>query len=315
MVWYVRPLVRMLGSGVATLLVASVVIYGGLAASPGDPAAVLAGEKATPEQIAQIRSNLHLDQPLVERYASWAGDALTGDLGISFQYGDDVSSLIGGRLGVSLTLAAYAFLIVLVMGIGLGMVPVFFRRLSWLVTAIAGIGVAVPVFVSALILIQVFALWLGWFPALGQGQGFLGGLRFMTLPAFALAISWGAYLAQITRTSLLTEEQRDHVETATGRGVRPSRVFRKHVARNATMPILSVSTLTAAGLIAHTIIVEQIFGLGGIGSLLIAAVLNKDFNVVMATSMIYACAFVIATITIDIAHLMLDPRVRAGALR
>ena len=137
----------------------------------------------------------------------------------------------------------------------------------------------------------------------------------MTLPAFALAISWGAYLAQITRTSLLTEERRDHVETATGRGVRPSRVFRKHVARNATMPILSVSTLTAAGLIAHTIIVEQIFGLGGIGSLLIAAVLNKDYNVVMATSMIYACAFVIATITIDIAQLMLDPRVRAGALR
>lgn len=315
MVWYVRPLVRMLGSAVATVLVASIVIYGGLAASPGDPAAVLAGEKATPAQIAQIRSNLHLDQPLVERYVSWAGDALTGDFGMSFQYRDSVWSLIVSRLAVSLSLAAYAFLIVLVMGIGLGTLPIFFSRLNGVVTAVAGIGVAVPVFFSALILIQVFALWLGWFPALGQGHGFLGGLRYLTLPAFALAFSWGAYLAQITRTSLLTEAQREHVETATARGVRPSRVFRKHVVRNAMMPILTVSTLTAAGLIASTIIVEQVFGLGGIGSLLITAVLNKDFNVVMAASMIYVGAFVIATITIDIAQLVIDPRVRAGALR
>ena len=315
MVWYVRPLVRMLGSAVATILVASIVIYGGLAASPGDPAAVLAGEKATPAQIAQIRSNLHLDQPLVERYVSWAGDALTGDFGMSFQYRDSVWSLIVSRLAVSLSLAAYAFLIVLVMGIGLGTLPIFFSRLNGVVTAVAGIGVAVPVFFSALILIQVFALWLGWFPALGQGHGFLGGLRYLTLPAFALAFSWGAYLAQITRTSLLTEAQREHVETATARGVRPSRVFRKHVVRNAMMPILTVSTLTAAGLIASTIIVEQVFGLGGIGSLLITAVLNKDFNVVMAASMIYVGAFVIATITIDIAQLVIDPRVRAGALR
>jgi peptide/nickel transport system permease protein len=180
------------------------------------------------------------------------------------------------------------------------------------VTVLASVGIAVPTFVAAMILIQVFALDLGWFPTTGSGSGGVGQrVWHLTLPAIALALSWSAYVGQITRASVRQQERLEHVDTARGRGLPPLMVFRRHVLRNASVPIVTISGLTVAGLIAGSIVVETAFNLGGMGSLLVQSVSAKDSNVVLAVSLILVAAFVVANTVADVAQLALDPRVRA----
>jgi peptide/nickel transport system permease protein len=163
-----------------------------------------------------------------------------------------------------------------------------------------------------MILIQVFALDLGWFPTTGSGSGGVGQrVWHLTLPAIALALSWSAYVGQITRASVRQQERLEHVDTARGRGLPPLMVFRRHILRNASVPIVTISGLTVAGLIAGSIVVETAFNLGGMGSLLVQSVSAKDSNVVLAVSLILVAAFVVANTVADVAQLALDPRVRA----
>ncbi len=310
-----RSAARIGGTAIGTLLIASMLIYGALALAPGDPATELAGPRATPRLITQIRRQYGLDRPLPVRYWDWLTGALHGDFGISLQFRQSVSSLLAPRVPVTLELVAYASLVILVFGLGLGLLPSLWPRLNVLVTITAGLGIAVPTFVAALILVEVFALKLGWFPAVGAGSGFGGQVRHLTLPAFALAFSWAAYVAQISRASVREQQGREHVATARGRGLPPALVFRHHVLRNAAVPIFTVSGLTVAGLIAGSIVVETAFGIGGLGSLLVQSVSAKDYNVVLAISLILVVAFVLATTLSDVAHLVLDPRVRDRAER
>ncbi len=305
-----RSAVRICGTAIGTLLVASVLIYGALSLAPGDPATELAGPHATPKLIAQIRHQYGLDRPFPVRYWDWLTGAVHGNFGISLQFHQSVSSLLAPRVPVTLELVAYASLIIVVIGLGLGMLPSLAPRLNVLVTVTAGLGIAVPTFVAALILVEIFALKLGWFPAVGTGGGFGGQVQHLTLPAFALAFSWAAYVAQISRASVREEQGREHVATARGRGLPSALVFRNHVLRNAAVPIVTVSGLTVAGLIAGSIVVETAFGLGGIGSLLVQSVSAKDYNVVLAISLILVVAFVLATTLSDLAHMALDPRIR-----
>jgi peptide/nickel transport system permease protein len=307
----VRSAARICGTALATLVVASLLIYGALALAPGDPATELAGPRATPAMLAQIRHQYGLDRPFPVRYWSWLTGALHGNFGISLQFHQSVSSLLAPRIPVTLELVAYASVIIFIAGLGLGLAPSLLPRLNVAVTVVAGIGIAVPAFVAALVLVEVFALKLGWFPAVGTGTGLGGQIRHLTLPAFALALSWAAYMAQISRASVREQQGREHVITARGRGLPPAAVFRRHVLRNASLPIVTVSGLTVAGLIAGSIVVETAFGLGGIGSLLVQSVSAKDDNVVLAISLILVVAFVLATTLSDLAHLVLDPRIRA----
>jgi peptide/nickel transport system permease protein len=306
----VRSAVRICGTALGTLLVASLLIYGALALAPGDPATQLAGPRATPALLAHIRHQYGLDRPFPERYLSWLGGALHGDFGISLQFHQSVSSLLAPRVPVTLELVAYATAVILLLGLGLGLLPSLVPRLNGLVTVVAGIGIAVPTFVAALILVEVFALKLGWLPAVGAGSGPVGHFEHLTLPAFALAFSWSAYVAQISRASVREQQGREHVATARGRGLPAGQVFRRHVLRNASVPIITVSGLTVAGLIAGSIVVETAFGIGGMGSLLVQSVSAKDTNMVLAISLILVAAFVIATTLSDLAHLALDPRLR-----
>lgn len=305
-----RSAVRICGSALATLLVASFLIYGALALAPGDPATMLAGSRATPKLLAQIRREYGLNRPFPVRYWDWLTGALHGNFGISLQFHESVSSLLAPRIPVTLELVAYASLVIVVLGLGLGMLPSLAARLNVLVTVTTGVGIAVPTFVAALVLVEIFALKLGWFPAVGTGTGFAGQLQHLTLPAFALAFSWAAYVAQISRASIREQQGREHVATARGRGLPSALVFRHHVLRNASVPIVTVSGLTVAGLIAGSIVVETAFGIGGIGSLLVQSVSAKDYNVVLAISLILVVAFVLATTLSDLAHLALDPRIR-----
>jgi peptide/nickel transport system permease protein len=236
---------------------------------------------------------------------------LHGDFGQSTQFRQSVSSLLQPRVGVTVLLVTYAFLLILLFGLGLGLLPSVHRYLTWPVVIVSSLGVAVPTFVAALVLIEIFALRLGWFPVLGSSSGgVLNRLWHLTLPAIALALSWAAFVAQISRASIRDEENREHVETARSRGLRGGLIFRKHVLRNAAVPIVTVVGLTLAGLVAGSIVVETAFGIGGIGSFLVVSVSAKDTNVVLAISIVFVVVFVVATTIADIAQILLDPRVR-----
>ena len=245
------------------------------------------------------------------RYWNWLTSALTGDFGNSLTYrGQSAWSLIEPRLGITLGLVAFAGILFVVTGVGLGLLGGAFRRFGPPVAALTGIGVGVPSFVVAQLVIAVFAVQLGWFPTQGAGSGGLDRIHHLTLPALTLCLSYTAYLAQVTRTAVLEERGKAHVETAAGRGLRPGWVFRRHVLRNAAIPIITVSTLALAGLFAGAVVVEFAFGLGGLGSLLIRSVAAKDYNVVLAISVILIVIFVLATTLIDAVQTWLDPRLR-----
>ena len=177
-------------------------------------------------------------------------------------------------------------------------------------SVVSSIGIAVPAFVAAVLLVLVFSLRLGWFPAVGEGSGFADQLHHLTLPAIALSIGSIAYIAQITRSALVEEQSREHVETARGRGLSRQQVFRRHVLHNAALPIITIAGLIVAGLIAGAVIVESAFGINGVGSLLVSSVQGKDYNVVLAISLVIVLIFVLVTTALDALQFVLDPRVR-----
>ena len=296
-----------------TLLVASVAIYGALYLAPGDPATLLAGGHATPSLIASIARQEHLNEPFVVRYWDWLAGVLHGNLGESFLYKQPVASLLAGRVLNTVFLVAYASILIIVGGVALGLLAALRRRTGVAITIGTSIGLATPSFVAAIILITIFAVNLKWFPVFGAGTGFAGRLSHLTLPAVALALSWLAYTAQLTRAAVYEELGKDHVETAHSRGIGERHVVFRHVVRNAMIPITTVSGLTVAGLIAGDVVVEQAFGINGLGSFLVQSALDKDFASVQAVALILVTAFVVVNTIVDLWSLALDPRLRAGA--
>ena len=303
--WIVAPL--------ATLLAASFVLYTAVWLQPGNPLTILLGTKASPAQYRYLAHRLGLNRPMPVRYWDWLTNAVHGNFGTSLVYKQSVASLIAPRLLTTLLLVGYAGVIITVIGVTLGIIGGMSPRAAPYVAGLNGLGVAIPGFVAAEVLIAVFAVKLGWFPVLGTGQGLAGRLQHLTLPAFALAIASIAYVSQITRAAVSNEEQSPHVETARGRGLAGPRILRRHVLRNAAIPIMTVSALTVASLLAGAIVVEYAFGLGGIGSLLVQSVSDKDSNVVLAIGLILVLVFVITTTALDLLQYLLDPRLRLKA--
>src|SRR5215472_11633194 len=305
--WIVAPLV--------TLLAASFVLYTAVWLQPGNPLTLLLGTKASPAQYRYLAHKLGLDRPMLVRYWEWLTNAVHGNFGTSLVYKQSVASLIGPRIVTTFLLVAYASVIITVIGVTLGIIGGMSPRAAPYVAGLNGLGVAIPGFVAAEVLIAVFAVKLGWFPVLGTGQGLAGRLQHLTLPAFALAIASIAYVSQITRAAVSAEENSPHVETARGRGLQKARVLRHHVLRNAAMPIMTVSALTVASLLAGTLVVEFAFGLGGIGSLLDQSVQDKDANIVLAIGLILVLVFVVTTTALDFLQHLMDPRLRLKAAR
>jgi peptide/nickel transport system permease protein len=301
---------RRLVALVATLLVASVVIFGGLALAPGDPAAMLAGgSMPNPATLAVIRAQYHLDDPWLAQYWHWLSGLLSGDLGQSIVFRSDVSSLLGGRVVNTLVLVAYAGALILVFGVGLGLLSALRgRRTAQAVTVTTTVAMAAPTFVTAIVLIWLFATKLSWLPVYGSGDGLADKLRHLTLPAIALSLSYVAYVAQVTRAAVGAELHSEHVDTARGRGLPYRTIVRHHVLRNAAGPILAVSGLTVAGLFAGTAVAEQAFGVNGIGSLLVQSAAKQDLAVVQILALFMVAAFVVVNTTVDVANVLLDPR-------
>lgn len=310
-----RLLLRWVLAPTFTVLVASFVIFAALSRAPGDPVSRLLGNHATPEQAAHLRHTLGLDRPMLVRFWHWLVGALQGNFGESITYRAPVSSLLGPRIETTLFLVLYSSVLCLLVGVTLGVLSAIVRPLSPVIAGVSAIGVAIPGFVAAILLISLFSLNLGWFPTGGAGSGFGDRLWHMTLPAAALAVSWAAYLTQVTRSALVEQRGKEHVETARMRGLSSRRIFRHHIARNAAPPVLTVSALTVAGLIIGAVAVESAFGIDGVGSFLVASIQAKDYNVVEALSVLIVVVFIVATTLIDIAEVLLDPRLRGGSGR
>jgi len=309
-----RFLIRRLAMLAGTLLVASFVIFGSLYVAPGSPLAALSGGRALPaSSVRVLEQRYHLNAPFLTQYWYWLDNALHGNLGISITLRENVSTLIASRIWTTAALVLYASVIIALIGIGLGIVAGL-RPGAVDTSALAGTALtaAIPSFVAAIVLILLFAVRLRWFPALGNGSGLLSGVQHLTLPSIALALSSLAIVARVTRTAVREEADREHVQTAVSRGIPARQLIRRHILRNAAIPITTITGITVASLIAVAAVVETAFSLNGLGSYLVQAAQTKDLAVVQGISLVLVTAFVVVNLIVDVLYAMLDPRVAAG---
>ncbi len=309
-----RFFARRLAMLLASLLVASFVIFAAIYLAPGNPISALSGGRALPASSLRIlEQRYHLNEPFAAQYWYWLKNALHGNLGISITLRENVSTLIASRMWTTGGLVLYAALLILVFGIGMGVLAGLRPGLLDTSTLVAtAISAAIPSFVAAIVLILVFAVQLGWFPALGNGASFLSNVQHFTLPAIALALSSLAIVARVTRASVREEGEREHVQTAVSRGIPPRQLIRRHILRNAAIPITTVSGITIASLIAVAAVVETAFSLNGLGAYLVQAAESKDLAVVQGISLVLVAAFVLVNLLVDVLYAVLDPRVSLG---
>lgn len=301
---------------VVTLVLTSFIVYGALYIAPGNPIATLTGGRPLPQKtIAAIQAEYGLNQPFLLRYVHWLGNVIKGNFGQSIVFRENVTTLIAARASTTTFLVAYAALLIILFGVLLGVISAL-RKGSADTAILAGttIGIATPSFVAAILMISVFTLGLHWFPAIGAGSGFADRLWHLTMPAVALALAGTAYVARLTRAAANEELQREHVDTARSRGIPEALIVKRHVLRNAMIPVTTVAGLTVAGLIAGSVVVENAFAVNGLGSYLVTSVEQKDFGVVQAITLLLVGAFVVVNTAVDMLYALIDPRVRvAGA--
>ena len=306
---------RRLGAMVLTLAISSFVIFAGMYAAPGDPVEFLIGnpENMTPERIAAVRAEYHLDDPFITQYLTWAKDLLHGDFGSSMVYQQPVTTLLSTRLPVTLSLVAYAAILFVVLGVLLGVASALRRGTSVdaLITGVTTFATSIPNFVVAVVLISVFAVKLRWFAVSGPGEGFLGRIHHLTLPAIALSLGAIAVVSRVTRQTMVEQQSLDHVEAARSFGLASRKTVLRHVLRNSLGPIVTMCGLIIAGMLAGTVVVEGVFGLNGIGSLLVEAINTHDFPVVQAILLYMVIAYMVVTVVVDLIYPLLDARVLA----
>lgn len=311
-----RRVLGKLGALLLTLFLASLLVFFSRFLVPGDPLRfLLRGRKPSQEAIAEVSAQYGLDLPPWQQYINWITGVIQGDFGRSLQYRQDVSTVIGERIPVTLGLVIMAGTIIAIVGLISGTIAALNKGRVLDRSILIGLTVlgAIPSFVGAIVLISVFAVQLGWFPSFGSGEGFIDGIYHLILPSLALALVFVVLVGKVTRSSMVDQLGREHVEVATSRGLKRGTVIRRHVFRNAIGPILTVSGLLVAGLLVASSIVESAFGLAGMGSLLVQSVDRLDFPVVQAIVLLIVTAFVSVNAVIDICEPLIDPRAAAGA--
>lgn len=309
--FFVNPVGRGIAGSLATLLVSSFIVFTSLSVAPGDSVKLLSGGRAlAPAAESRLRAEYHLDDPFLVRYWDWLKGVVHGDFGRSTVFHSDVGSLLSPRIGTTLFLVVLASALILVFGVGLGLFAgLGGRSRRTAVTAATAVGMGVPSFVASVLLIALFSVQLGWFPVTGSGEGFFDRLWHLTLPAIALALLGVAYVARVAAVAITEEAGQDHVMAATGRGLPRSLVVRRHIVRNALIPITTVSGLMIASLIAGTAVVEQAFQLDGVGLLLVNSVDQRDFPIIQAICLLIVVVFVLINTVVDGLYRVLDPRV------
>lgn len=314
-------LAKRLATLLATLAVASVLVFAVLELLPGNVAQVILGDTATPEAVAALEQKLGLDQPALSRYRHWIGGLLAGRTADSYSYGTPTAELIAERLLVTVPLAALAMLLTTVLALALGIfAAAHHRRAGDLgVMALSQLGIAIPNFWFAILLILAFAVKLQWVSAGGfpgwtedDGGGLREGLQALVLPAVALAVVQAAILARVTRSAVVDVMREDFVRTARAKGLSARATLWRHVLRNAMIPVLTIMGLQFANLITGTIVVENVFVLPGIGRLVFQAIANRDLVVVRDVVMLLVAVVVVVNFVVDVLYALVDPRLKAS---
>ena len=314
----IRYALKRLLSLAISLVVASIVIFATIEVIPGDPAAFILGVNARPDTLAALRAELGLDQPLAVRYFDWVTGLLRGDFGTSITYKVPVAELIGDRIWVSLPLAIYALILSTLIAFPAGIYAASRRgRAGDLgVMGATQLGVAVPNFWFAMLLVLVFAINLRWFPSggfPGWDKGIWGAMKSLTLPAIALALPQAAILARVMRSSLLDMLDEDFMRTARAKGLSRRQALWRHAVRNALIPVLTIIGLQFAFLLAGGIIIEQVFFLPGLGRLIFQSISARDLIVVESVVMLLVFTVIVVNFAVDLAYAAVDPRLRTRA--
>ncbi len=283
--------------------------------APGDPASIIAGENATPENIARIRTQLGLDQPVWKQFLVWLVALVQGDLGTSMFWGDPVSSLIAQRAEPTVSLAITTLLVAVFLAISIGVLAAA-KAGSWidrLVMGFAVLGFSVPVFVVGYVLIFVFAINLKWLPVQGYSpiaDGLVLWLRNLVLPSVALGMAYVALIARITRTTMLDVLAEDYMRTARAKGVATRSMLFRHALKNAAVPIATIIGNGIALLIGGVVITETVFNIPGIGRLVVDAIARRDYPIIQGVIMVFSGVYVLVNLLVDLSYTLFDPRVR-----
>jgi peptide/nickel transport system permease protein len=297
------------------MVVVAVFVFFLLRIAPGDPAAIIAGDDATSQDIENIRAKLGLDRPMFEQFGLWCWRLAQGDLGISIFSNLPVTQLIAQRLEPTLALTLSTLLVAVILAVPMGVVAAWKARslADRVVMGFAVMGFAVPVFLAGYILIYIFSIKLGWLPVQGYrpiGQGLWPFVEGLILPSIALGTTYCALIARITRASMLEVLSQDYIRTAESKGLATGRVLLLHALKNSAVPIVTVIGIGVALLISGVVITETVFNIPGLGRLTVDAVLKRDYPIVQGLILVFAAAKVLVNLMIDISYAFLDPRIR-----
>jgi peptide/nickel transport system permease protein len=308
-------LIKRLGSLIVSLFVASLVIFACIEIVPGDPASFMLGVNAQPDTINALREELGLNTSYTQRYLSWISGLLIGDLGTSYTYRSPVSDIVADRLQVSVPLALYALTLTILIAFPVGVLAAAWRgsAVDLFVMGATQLGIAVPNFWFAILMVILFAINLGWFSAggfPGWDTGILAVMKALTLPAVALALPQASILARVMRSSLLDTLSEDYIRSARAKGLSRRQVMWRHALRNAMIPVLTIIGLQFSFLLAGAIIIENVFFLPGLGRLVFQAITQRDLIVVESVVMLLVFAVVFVNFLVDLAYAWVDPRLR-----
>jgi peptide/nickel transport system permease protein len=306
---------RRLVATIPVMLIVAVLVFLMLRLTPADPAAIIAGDNANSEQVAEIRKRLGLDQPILTQFVIWGSKLLQGDLGESFFFKKQVAELIADRLEPTLSLALCTIVLAVVIAVPLGVFAAY-RQGSWLDRIVMGfsvLGFSLPVFVIGYLLIYVFAIELNWLPVQGYqrlSQGIGGWLVRLILPALTLSVIYVALIARMTRTSVLEVLNEDYIRTARAKGQTEIKVLVRHALANAAVPIVTVIGLGIALLIGGVVVTESVYTIPGLGRLTVDAVLARDYPTIQAIILLFSLVYVLINLAVDLTYTFFDPRIR-----
>ena len=309
---------RHLARYLVTLVVASIVIFVALRIVPGNPAEIALGVTATPDSVAALEKTMGLDRPLLSQYFSWVGGMLTGDFGTSLTSGKDISPLVADRLQVSLILVSASMVLALLLAVPLGVWAARRARHAdgVAITALSQVGIAIPSFLAGVLLVAVFAIQLGWLPPNGwvvPNQDFGGFLARLVLPVFALGIVQAAIMTRYVRSAILNVMNEDFMRTARAKGLSVTQALWAHGLRNAALPVLTVTGLQMTSLLVGAVVIEKVFVIPGLGSMLLDSVTTRDLPTVQTIVMVLVLFAIVVNAAVDLAYTLVDPRTRRRA--
>jgi len=309
--YYVR---KILGF-IVTLFLVSVITFLVFQILPGDPALVILGVDADPVQIEALQRTMHVDEPVVERYVSWVGSALHGNLGISFRYQKPVSGIIADCFSVTALLALFTLVLTILIGLPIGIWLAKHDKAKYIVpfSLVSQLGVSIPSFCMGILLISIFTVKLRWFPSLGftpWSQNPLACIKGLFLPSFSLSLGTSAVLIRYLRVSIISEQKLDYVRTARSKGLDENTVLQRHVLRNSLIPVITIFGMLVADVLGGSIIIENVISLPGIGKLIATSIATRDLPLIQGLVMYLACIVVVCNASVDLLYSLIDPRIR-----